>query len=434
MSSPLSGTTVTLPPCAHVGGRIRPPGSKSISNRVLPMAALARGTTRIHNLLESDDVDYMRQALGQLGVSLSRHGNETVVEGLGGPIRSTSPQSLFVGNAGTAMRILSALLCAGEGEFLLDGVPRMRERPIGDLVDALTPLAGNTGLSYPGQPGFPPLSIRAAGLEGGFTTIRGSISSQFLTGLLMVLPFCRKPVEVQVEGELVSRPYVELTLALMSRFGVEVERQSFERFRLKPPQAYRAVEDFQVEADASSASYFLAAAAIAKGEVRVEGIGRSSLQGEAGFARVLERMGAKVVYEENAVTVSGAQLTGIDVDMDSMSDTGMTLAVTALFAQGSTTIRNIGNWRVKETDRIAAMATELRKTGADVEEGAAHLVIHPPEKLRSAVIDTYDDHRMAMCFSLVCLGGVPVTIRDPGCTAKTYPGYFHDLKTLLKAD
>ncbi len=429
-----SAATLTLPPSRFIDGHIRPPGSKSISNRVLPLAALAHGTTRIHNLLESDDVNYMRQALAQLGISLQFSSGEAKVVGLGGPIHSPTPQSLFVGNAGTAMRILSALLCAGKGEFLLDGVPRMRERPIGDLVNALTPLAGATRISYTGQPGFPPLSIHAQGLEGGRTSIRGSISSQFLTGLLMALPFCRKPVEVHVEGELVSQPYVKLTLALMRRFGVEVEQHSYQVFRLSPPQAYHSVGDFYVEADASSASYFLAAAAIARGIIRVEGLGKNSLQGEAGFARVLEQMGAQVRYQEDAITVSGAPLRGVDVDMDSMSDTGMTLAIAALFAEGPTTIRNIGNWRVKETDRIAAMAAELRKVGATVEEGSSYLTIHPPEKLLPAVIETYDDHRMAMCFSLVCLGGVPVTLIDPDCTSKTYPGYFLDFNSLLQAD
>ncbi|MEO6096715.1 MAG: 3-phosphoshikimate 1-carboxyvinyltransferase, partial [Fibrobacteria bacterium] len=324
----------------------------------------------------------------------------------------------------------------GIGEVTIDGVPRMRERPIRDLVDALKPIAGNTKITYEANDGFPPLRILGEGLAGGTTRIKGDVSSQFLTGLLLAMPLCRNAVDVEVEGTLVSAPYVDLTLRIMQTFGVKVENDGFRRFRLEEPNGYFAPGDYTIEPDASSASYFLAAGAIAGasgangGMVEVRGIGRESLQGEARFAEVLASMGAKVDYGPDRISVSKGELRGVDADMDLMSDTGMTLAVTALFAKGPTTIRNIGNWRVKETDRIAAMAAELRKVGAKVEEGQDWIRVDPPAALNTAEIDTYQDHRMAMCFSLISLGGVPVTIRDPGCTRKTYPGYFEAFRSI----
>jgi 3-phosphoshikimate 1-carboxyvinyltransferase len=297
-------------------------------------------------------------------------------------------------------------------------------------------LAGDTRFVYEGQEGFPPLRIEARGLAGGKARVRGDASSQFVTGLLLALPLCHGDAEVEIEGRLVSAPYVDLTLKAMESFGVSLERDGFRRFGIRKPAAYVSPGIFSVEPDASSASYFLAAGAISGGPVTVTGLGRDSAQGEIKFAEILRRMGARVEYVQEGITVSNlagkpGPLQGLDADMDSMSDTGMTLAVTALFANGPTTIRNIGNWRLKETDRIRAMAVELRKLGATVEEGPDFLVIHPPAALNpEAAIDTYDDHRMAMCFSLVCLGGVPVTIRDPGCVRKTYPDYFEDFKKL----
>jgi 3-phosphoshikimate 1-carboxyvinyltransferase len=422
--------SMILPPARLVRGSVRPPGSKSISNRVLPLAALASGRTVLKNLPDGEDVELMRHALERLGVKMRRTEAGLEVDGLGGPLATRDPLSLFLGNSGTSMRILSALLAGGSGEFLVDGIPRMRERPIKDLVDALTPIAGNTRITYEGNAGYPPLRIFAQGLAGGRTKIKGNVSSQFLTGLLLSLPSCRSAVEVDVDGALVSAPYVDLTLRIMESFGVRVENRGFRKFVLDGPKNYVSPGAYAVEPDASSASYFLAAGAIAGGTVEVKDIGRGSLQGEARFAEVLERMGAKVEYAQDGIKVSRGALKGVDADMDLMSDTGMTLAVTALFAEGPTTIRNIGNWRVKETDRIAAMASELRKVGATVEEGGDWLRVEPPAKLESAAIDTYNDHRMAMCFSLVSLGGVPVAINDPGCTRKTYPGYFEAFKSI----
>lgn len=439
---------LTLSPISLVQGSVEPPGSKSISNRALPLAALAKGNTRVLNLPDGEDVELMRKALEGLGIGMGGDLNALTVRGLGGAFSNEGPVNLFLGNSGTTTRTLTALLAAGQGEYAVRGVPRMHERPIGDLVDALRPLTGlvtaaeadaaaamasflgGTRIIYAGKPGFPPLRILAKGLQGGKTRIKGDISSQFLTGILLAMPLCRGPVEVEVEGTLVSAPYVELTLKVMEAFGVEVENRGSKTFRLEKPAGYRSPGDYRVEPDASSASYFLAAGAIKGGRVEVKGLGRESLQGEARFATVLERMGAGVEYGRDSIAVSRGRLKGVEADMDEMSDTGMTLAMAALFAEGPTVIRNIGNWRVKETDRIAAMAAELRKVGAEVEEGGDCLSIRPPAALRSAAIDTYQDHRMAMCFSLVCLGGVPVTIKDPGCTRKTYPGYFEAFRGL----
>ncbi len=422
--------SLTLPAVRGAFGSVQPPGSKSISNRVLPLAALASGTTTLENLPDGEDVELMRSALGKLGISMDEIKQILTVKGLGCAFKTKEPLNLFLGNSGTSMRTLAALSCAGSGEFILDGVARMRERPIADLIDALQPIAGRTTLTYMGQPGYPPLRISAQGLEGGRTRIRGNVSSQFLTGLLLSMPLCSGSVEVQLEGVLSSSPYIALTLRIMEAFGVHVENQNFRRFILAKPEGYRSPGHFVVEPDASSASYFLAAGAIA-GAVEVRGLNRESLQGEAKFSEVLQRMGAQVEYGPMGIKVSQGTLHGIDADMDLMSDTGMTLAVTALFAKGPTKIRNIGTWRVKETDRIAAMATELRKVGATVEEGADWLSIHPPQTFQRAEIDTYEDHRIAMCFSLVSLGKVPVTIRNPGCTRKTYPGYFENFQKLV---
>jgi 3-phosphoshikimate 1-carboxyvinyltransferase len=430
-----------LEPFSRLEGHIRPPGSKSIANRVLPLAALA-GATLVSNLPDGEDVVLMQAALKALGAPLSGSGIWETIEPEGFFRAPGGDIALHLGNSGTATRILTALLSAGQGTFHIDGVPRMRERPIGDLVDALRPLFGTRGtggteILYTGAPGFPPLTIQANGLEGGTTKIRGNLSSQFVTGLLMAMPLCRGPVEVEIEGTLVSAPYVDLTLKVMADFGAVIERDGYRLFWMREPKGYARVAPYAVEPDASSASYFLAGAAITGGTVRVEGIEKESAQGEAGFAAVLARMGARVDYGALDITVQGTgALRGIDVDMDRMSDTGMTLAMVALFAEGKTTIRNVGNWRLKETDRLRAMATELRKLGATVEEGPDWISIDPPARLApNAVIDTYDDHRMAMCFSLAALGprGVPVAINDPGCVRKTYPGYFDDFRKLARS-
>jgi 3-phosphoshikimate 1-carboxyvinyltransferase len=424
-----------LSPRPNVRGTVRLPGSKSISNRALLLAALADGVTQLSGLLDSDDTRVMREALARLGVGL--HGTPeaglTVVGvGEGFPVTAAD---LFVGNAGTAARSLVATLAltARPGaRYTVDGVPRMRERPIGDLVDALAAIGARIG--YLAAPGFPPLAIEGGAIDLAHPIpIRGEVSSQFLTGLLLALPpvtaAAGHAAEVVVTGELISKPYVEITLAMMRTFGVTVARDGWQRFTV-PPKRYRSPGVYVVEGDASSASYFLAAGAIAGGPVRVEGVGAGALQGDVAFADALEAMGARITREAQAITAQGpadGRLKPIDADLNHIPDAAMTLAVAALFADGPSRLRNIASWRVKETDRIAAMATELRKLGATVEEGADELRITPPAQLTpGAVIDTYDDHRMAMCFSLASLGrgGVPVTINDPGCVAKTFPDYF----------
>jgi 3-phosphoshikimate 1-carboxyvinyltransferase len=416
--------SLTLPPLRRIDGEVTLPGSKSLSNRILLLAAVASGETRVRNLLDSDDVRHMLTALRALGVPLTLSADKTwcSVTGIGAPLQSEFALELFLGNAGTAMRPLCAMLCAGRGEFTLKGEPRMYERPIGDLVDCLR--AAGADIDYLGTAGYPPLRLHAHGLAGGRVRIKGDISSQFLTGMLMAAPFCTGDLQIEVEGELVSKPYILITLDVMAKFGVPVENHDYQRFVIRAGQGYVAPGDIMVEGDASSASYFLAAAAIAGGTVRVHGTGSASVQGDARFAEVLEQMGARVRWSENWIEVSRGSLRGVDVDLNHIPDAAMTIATTALFAQGPTAIRNIANWRVKETDRLSAMATELRKLGATVEEGADSIVITPPAQIRSAAIDTYDDHRMAMCFSLAAFGESAITINDPGCTSKTFPQYF----------
>jgi 3-phosphoshikimate 1-carboxyvinyltransferase len=328
------------------------------------------------------------------------------------------------------MRPLTAALCLGEGEFVLTGEPRMYERPILDLVDALRQLGAD--ISYLKDEGYPPLKIRARGLQGGQVKIRGNISSQFLTALLMIAPLASDDLLIEMDGELVSKPYIDITLHSMRSFGIDVENDNYQRFRIRGNQRYRAPAEIMVEGDASSASYFLAAGAIAGGTVRVHGVGSDSVQGDKRFADILQQMGARVTWGPTWIEVTRDTLKGVDLDLNHIPDAAMTIATTALFAQGTTAIRNIYNWRVKETDRLSAMATELRKVGASVVEGEDFIEITPPAQLLEAAIDTYDDHRMAMCFSLVALGDTPVTINDPGCTAKTFPQYFDLFKTLCQ--
>jgi 3-phosphoshikimate 1-carboxyvinyltransferase len=415
--------TLSLQPVRRAAGTVRLPGSKSISNRVLLLAALAKGETEIGGLLDADDTKVMRDALSKLGVSF----NGPKVTGAGGafPVRKAE---LFLGNAGTAFRPLTAALCFCNGEYQLSGVPRMHERPIGDLVDALRGIGARIG--YLRTDGFPPLAIHPSRMETANVKVRGDVSSQFLTALLMALPLSGRPSRIEVQGELISKPYVEITLNVMKRFGVEVERTGWRYFSV-PSQAYRSPGKIMVEGDASSASYFLAAGAIGGGPVRVEGVGRDSIQGDVRFTEVLERMGASVTLGDGWIEASGAQpLRAIDLDLNHIPDAAMTAAVMALFADGPSTLRNIASWRVKETDRIAAMATELRKLGAQVEEGEDFLKIHPGAIRPGVAIDTYDDHRMAMSFSLAALGGVPVTINDPNCVAKTFPDYFQAFRSI----
>jgi len=422
--------TLTLEPIEKINGEVNLPGSKSLSNRALLLAALATGTTKITNLLQSDDTRHMLNALKQLGIeyTLSNDKTECVVVGNAGPIRSDKTQELFLGNAGTAMRPLCAALCLGEGAYMLTGEPRMKERPIGHLVDALREAGAK--LSYIENESYPPLQIEASGLQGGDVSIDGAISSQFLTALLMAAPLASDDTHITIIGELVSKPYIDITLHMMKVFGIEVENNDYKTFTVKGGQTYTAVETYMVEGDASSASYFLAAAAIKGGTVKVTGIGKNSIQGDIQFIDVLEKMGAKVEWGDTYVSVTKDSLNAIDMDFNHIPDAAMTIATTALFCEGTTILRNIYNWRVKETDRLYAMATELRKVGATVEEGEDYLKVTPPKHLNHAAIDTYDDHRMAMCFSLLALDPISVTINEPECTAKTFPTYFEVLASI----
>jgi 3-phosphoshikimate 1-carboxyvinyltransferase len=398
-------TALDLGPLSRAAGTVRLPGSKSISNRVLLLAALARGETEVRGLLDAEDTQVMRAALGKLGAGLGAKQAE-----------------LFLGNAGTALRPLTAVLALRGGEYRLSGAPRMHERPIRDLVDALRALGAR--IDYLGAEGFPPLAIHAGRIAAGQTvSVRGDVSSQYLSALLLALPLAGGGT-IEVEGDLISTPYVEITLNLMQRFGVEVRRSAWRRF-VVPGTAYVSPGKVLVEGDASSASYFLAAGAIAGGPVRVEGVGRASIQGDVRFTEVLGAMGARVALGEDWIEAEGhAPLRAFDLDLNHIPDAAMTAAAMALFADGPCVVRNIASWRVKETDRIAAMATELGKLGAGVEAGADYLKVVPRQLASGVALDTYDDHRMAMSLSLVALGGVRVRINDPQCVAKTFPGYF----------
>jgi 3-phosphoshikimate 1-carboxyvinyltransferase len=422
--------SLTLNPINKIDGEVNLPGSKSLSNRALLLASLAVGTTTIANLLDSDDTRHMLNALKQLGIKyiLSEDKKECTIIGNGGAISCSENQELFLGNAGTAMRPLCAALCLGKGRYILTGEPRMKERPIGDLVDALS--QAGAIISYLESDGYPPLKIEANGLHGGSVQIDGAISSQFLTALLMASPMAKNDMTITIKGELVSKPYIDITLDIMKKFGVEVKNDDYKVFTIKAGQRYRAVKHFMVEGDASSASYFLAAAAIKGGTVKVTGIGKDSIQGDIAFVDVLEKMGAKVEWGKEYVSVTREKLHPVDMDFNHIPDAAMTIATTALFANGTTTLRNIYNWRVKETDRLYAMATELRKVGAEVEEGEDYLKVTSPKQIKHAAIDTYDDHRMAMCFSLLALSKASVTINDPECTAKTFPNYFDVFKAI----
>ncbi len=440
-NEPAAVKFLDLDPIARVQGTVKMPGSKSISNRVLLLAALSEGETRVKDLLDSDDTRVMLEALARLGVRIERQsGDSAVVHGVGGsfPVKSAE---LRLGNAGTAFRPLAAALALAGGEYRLSGAPRMHERPIGDLVDALRRLGAR--IEYSGAEGFPPLVVHAGRIRAGDKVrVRGDVSSQYLSALLMALPMTGTQTEIEVEGELISKPYVEITLNLMRRFGVEVERNGWKTFTV-PAKRYASPGEIRIEGDASSASYFLAAGAISGlsggGPVRVEGVGRASIQGDVRFAEVLERMGAAISMGEDWIeSAAGAEarvrgkLKALDADLNHIPDAAMTAAVVALFAGGPSTIRNIASWRVKETDRIAAMATELRKLGAAVEEGGDSIRVTPPAALKPATIATYDDHRIAMSFSLAALGGIKVRINDPGCVGKTFPEYFEVLASVSR--
>ncbi|OCG03421.1 3-phosphoshikimate 1-carboxyvinyltransferase [Gilliamella apis] len=421
--------SLTLQPIKKFSGTINLPGSKSVSNRALLLSALSQGKTRLTNLLDSDDVRYMLDALKALNIKYHLSDDRTIcdIEGVGGKLHSAHPLELFLGNAGTAMRPLAAALCLADNNIVLTGEPRMKERPIGHLVDALR--QGGAKIDYLENEGYPPLHIHG-GFTGGKIAVNGSVSSQFLTALLMAAPLASNDTEITIIGDLVSKPYIDITIKMMALFGVSVINNQYQTFVIKANQTYQSPGSYLVEGDASSASYFLAAAAIKGGTVRVTGVGKKSLQGDTQFAHVLEKMGAKITWADDYIECSRGELNGVDMDMNHIPDAAMTIATTALFADGTTTIRNIYNWRVKETDRLSAMANELRKVGATVEEGEDYISITPPAKLNHAEIKTYNDHRMAMCFSLVALSDTPVTILDPKCTMKTFPDYFEQFKRL----
>jgi 3-phosphoshikimate 1-carboxyvinyltransferase len=437
-----------IPPLASAHGTVRLPGSKSISNRVLLLCALCEGSTTVHDLLDSDDTRVMIDALRKLGCQVSLQGSSAIIEGLGARPRARHAE-LFMGNAGTAMRPLTAALAVMGGQYELRGIPRMHERPIGDLVDALRQIGCQ--IDYLGESGFPPLRIGQPTLQlDRPIQIRGNVSSQFLTAVLMALPLVAKhDIVIDVVGELISKPYIEITLKLLARFGIVVQRQGWQQFTIPKGSHYVSPGAIHIEADASSASYFIALGAIAtegKGQncIRIEGIGENSIQGDIRFIDAARAMGAEVSSGPNWLEITrgangiGWPLKAIDLDCNAIPDAAMTLGVMALYAQGSSTLRNIGSWRVKETDRIVAMASELRKLGATVIEGADSIVITPPAHLsawRSASIHTYDDHRVAMCFSLASFNPAHrrIRIEDPKCVAKTYPDYFETLFSVAQA-
>ena len=436
--------SLDIPPLTGAHGTVRLPGSKSISNRVLLLAALSEGETVVHDLLASDDTAVMLAALKQLGCAVEQTGHTAVIGGLGGKLVQRQAK-LFMGNAGTAIRPLTAALALLGGEFELSGVPRMHERPIGDLVDALRQLGCH--IDYLGKDGYPPLRLKPGQLTlDAPIKVRGDVSSQFLTALLMALPLvAQQDIRIEVVGELISKPYIEITLNLLTRFGISVRREGWEAFTIPAGSRYQSPGEIHVEGDASSASYFIALGALATGadpsrHIEIWGIGSASIQGDIRFVEAAAMMGARIESQPNALKVSrGAwPLKAIDLDCNHIPDAAMTLGVMALYADGTTTLRNIASWRVKETDRIAAMAAELRKLGATVDEGADYIRITPPARKqdwKSAAIHTYDDHRVAMCFSLAAFNpaGLAVRILDPKCVAKTFPDYFETLFAVAEA-
>ena len=415
-----------------VFGQVTLPGSKSITNRILLLSAIAKGETTIKHPLQSDDTHHMIEALKILQVDLTQKENgDILIQGARGQFKNKSAE-IFLGNAGTAFRPLTAALAFSQGDYMLSGVPRMHERPIKDLVDALLQL--NADITYLNEEGYPPLKISPSEIIiNGSVKIRGDISSQFLTALLMAIPLTKKEVSIEIVGDLISKPYIDITLNLMNRFGVQVKKIDWQYFVIPGSGGYVSPGEIFVEGDASSASYFLAAGALA-GDIEVKGIGKNSIQGDIKFTEALTLMGAEIQILEGSIKASKAStLQAVNLDCNHIPDAAMTLAVLALFANGTTKLHNIGSWRVKETDRIKAMATELKKLGAEVVEGEDFIEITPPLHIKENIeIDTYDDHRMAMCFSLVSLKNIPIIINDPACVNKTFPTYFEVLESIVK--
>jgi len=420
--------TINPWPSPMTPSRVRVPGSKSLTNRALIVSALADGPSTLTGALDSDDTRVMVDSLQKLGIAVEHDPESAVIriQGCANKI-PVNRADLFVANSGTSLRFLTAMVATASGIFRLDGSPRMRERPVADLLQALNGL-GADATSDLGT-GCPPITVKASGLDGGYAFVKGDVSSQFLSGLLMALPYSRDTTSVEVEGVLVSKPYIAMTLAVMEAFGVKVNNRKDRRFDVYPSR-YTG-RTYAIEPDASAASYWFAAAALTGSKITVEGLGTESIQGDLAFVDLLEHMGCQVDRQKDSTTVTGGPLRGIDVDMNAISDTVMTLGVVALFATGITRIRNVGHIRHKETDRIAALATELRKLGATVEEQADGLILFPPPTITPASIKTYDDHRMAMSFALAGLKSPGVTILDPACVAKTYPGFWEDLARLF---
>lgn len=418
-----------LKPISYVNGTVFLPGSKSISNRVLLISAMAKGTTYLSNLLQSDDTEHMLNALKALGINYYLYSNKKkcCIEGIGQSFQLLQPITLFLGNAGTAMRPLLSALSLNKNDVILSGDKRMHERPIQHLVEALK--QGGATIEYKKNKGYPPIHTKG-GFIGGNVILNGNISSQFLTSLLISAPLALQDTTIFIKGDLVSKPYIDITLNLIRSFSVNIQHNSYNVFYIKGQQQYKTLGNYAIEGDASSASYFLAAAAIKGGSVKVIGIGAKSIQGDVNFANILQKMGAIINWGDDFISCTRNRLDAIDLDMNHIPDAAMTIAIVALFSKGTTVIRNVYNWRVKETDRLSAMTIELRKIGAIVEEGKDFLSITPPTSFKYSDINTYNDHRMAMCFSLICLSGTGVNIIDPDCTSKTFPSYFKDFLSI----
>lgn len=423
---------ITLEPIKYVSGTIDLPGSKSISNRILLISAMSNGITKIKNLLYSDDVQHMLNALKKLGISyiLNKHKKNCIIKGIGQALFSNQKKKLFLGNAGTAMRPLLAALSLKKNNIILTGNDRMQERPIHHLVDALR--QGGAKIKYLKNKEFPPVLIKG-GFNGGSITINGTISSQFLSSLLIIAPLAISNTYITVNGDLVSKPYIDLTIHLMKIFGIKIDVESnYKYFKIISNQKYISPKSYNIESDLSSATYFLAAAAIKGGEIKIFNIKKNSIQGDIYFINILEKMGAIIQWEKDYIICKKNNLNGIEIDCNHIPDAAMTIAMLGLFSKTSVYIKNIYNWRVKETDRLYAMATELRKVGAIVTEGNDFIIVSAPKKFLHAVINTYNDHRIAMCFSLVALSGTPVTLLNPSCTNKTFPQYFQKFCSICK--
>ncbi|MFN0197929.1 MAG: 3-phosphoshikimate 1-carboxyvinyltransferase [Planctomycetaceae bacterium] len=422
----MSETYEVHPVSQPIRGTIRPPGSKSLTNRALIIAALATGTSRLTGALDSQDTRVMIDSLRRLGLIVEQNSEQATltVHGCGGAF-PVNASELWLENSGTSIRFLTALCALAHGRYRLDGNSRMRERPIGDLIETLNQLGADCRCEL--QNDCPPVTVVAQGLPGGRAKVRSDLSSQYLSALLMVAPYAMKPVEIQIEGTLVSEPYVEMTLGVMQQFGVHVQRPNDKSYRFEPAH-YRPV-DYDIEPDASAASYFFAAAAMTGGKVTVPGLSRTALQGDVGFVNALERMGCQVQWDIDAITVTGGQLRGIDIDMNEISDTAQTLAIVATVALGPTRIRNVAHMRHKETDRVAALVTELRRLGQHAEEFPDGLSIQPAT-VTPCLVETYDDHRMAMSFALLGLRHSGIRLANPRCVDKTYPHFFRDFERL----